>query len=95
MVFKVRIISGSLIEFVAPGVNDGILVEVVHGSHDAILEFLFGDDADVAEDGAGELLKKALNEIEPGGVYRCEGEFEAAGGLIGEPGCGLFADVDR
>jgi hypothetical protein len=47
-------------------VNDGILVEVVHGSHDAILEFLFGGDTDVAEDGAGELGKKALNEIEPG-----------------------------
>ena len=39
--------------------NDGILVEVVHGSHDAILEFLFGGDTDVAEDGAGELGKKS------------------------------------
>ena len=49
--------------------SDGILVEVVHGSHDAILEFLFGGDTDVAEDGAGELGKKALNEIEPGAVF--------------------------
>jgi hypothetical protein len=71
-------------------VNDGILVEVVHGSHDAILEFLFGGDTDVAEDGAGELGKKALNEIEPGAVFRCEGEFEAAGGLTGEPGYARF-----
>jgi hypothetical protein len=31
------------------------------------------------------LEKKALNEVEPGAVFRCEGEFEAAGGLIGEP----------
>jgi hypothetical protein len=46
---KVRIISGGLIEFVGPCVNDGILVEVVHGSHDAVLEFLFGFDPDVAE----------------------------------------------
>ena len=45
--------------------NDGILVEVVHGSHDAILEFLFGGDTDVAEDRAGELGKKALKSQEP------------------------------
>jgi hypothetical protein len=29
--------------------DDGTLVEVVDGSHDAILEFPFGDDADVAQ----------------------------------------------
>jgi hypothetical protein len=29
-------------------VNDGLLIEVFHGDHDAILEFLFGCDADVA-----------------------------------------------
>ena len=75
--------------------NDGILVEVVHGSHDAILEFLFGGDTDVAEHGAGELGKKALNEIEPGAVFRCEGEFEAPGGLPGKPGSGLLGDVGR
>ena len=44
---------------------------------------------------AGELGKKALNEIEPGAVLRCEGEFEAAGGLIGEPSSGLLGDVGR
>jgi len=49
----------------------------------------------VAEDGAGELGKKALNEIEPGAVFWCEGEFEAAGGLIGEPSSGLLGDVGR
>ena len=75
--------------------NDGILVEVVHGSHDAILELLFGGDTDVAEDGAGELGKEALDEIEPGAMFRCEGEFEAARGLIGEPGSGLLGDVGR
>jgi hypothetical protein len=46
-------------------VNDGVLVEVVHGGHDAILEFLFGCDADVAKDGAGEFGKEALDEVEP------------------------------
>ncbi len=70
--------------------DDGIVVEVVHGSHDAILEFLSGGDTDVAQDGAGELGKKALNEVEPGAVFGCEGEFEAASGPIGEPGSGLL-----
>ena len=73
--------------------DDGIVVEVVHGRHDAILEFLFGGDTDVAQNGAGELGKKALNEVEPGAVFRCEGEFEAAGGLIGEPGSSFLRDV--
>ena len=73
--------------------SDGILVEVVHRSDDAILEFLFRGDTDVAENGAGELRKKALNEIEPGAVFRCEGEFEAASGLIGKPSSGLLGDV--
>ena len=45
----IRIISGGLIEFVRPRVDDRVLVEVVHCSHDAILEFLFGCDADVAQ----------------------------------------------
>ena len=33
----IRIISGGLIEFVRPRVDDRVLVEVVHCSHDAIL----------------------------------------------------------
>ena len=45
-----------------------MLVELVHGSRDAILEFLFGCDPDVAQDGAGEFGKEALDEIEPGTV---------------------------
>jgi hypothetical protein len=35
-------------------VNYGVLIEVIYGSHDAILEFLFGCDTDVAQDRAGE-----------------------------------------
>ena len=73
--------------------DDRVLIEVCHGSHDAILEFLFGGDADVAQDGAGELGKEALDEIEPGAVLRREGKLEAAGGLLGEPGFGLLGDV--
>jgi hypothetical protein len=30
--------------------NDGIVVKVVYGGHEALFEFLFGDDAGVAQD---------------------------------------------
>jgi hypothetical protein len=74
-------------------VNNGIGVEIVHGGHEAVLEFLFGCDADVAQDGAGEFGKEALDEIEPGAVLGCEGEFEPVRGLAGEPSLGLFGDM--
>ena len=61
--------------------DDRVLIEVVHCSHDAILEFLFGCHTDVAQDGSRELGKEALDEIEPRAVLGSEGEFEAAGGL--------------
>src|ERR1700731_79212 len=50
-------------------------------------------NADVAQHRAGELGEEALDEIEPGAVLGCEGEFEAAGRLIGEPNLGLLGDV--
>jgi hypothetical protein len=43
-----------LIEFVRPGVDDRVLIEVVHCSHDAVLEFLFGCHTDLAQDGSRE-----------------------------------------
>ena len=79
-----------MIEFVRPRVDDRVLIEVVHCSHDAILQFLFGCHTDVAQDGSRELGKEALDEIEPRAVLGSEGEFEAPGGLIGEPGFGFF-----
>jgi hypothetical protein len=30
-------------------VDDGIAIEFIHGGHDAVLKFLFGRDADVAQ----------------------------------------------
>jgi len=42
-----------------------MLVDVVHGGHDAVLELLFGGDADVAQDGASKLGEEALDEVEP------------------------------
>ena len=73
--------------------NDGLLIEIVHGSHDPILEFLFGRDADVAEDGAGKFGEEALDEVEPGAVLGCERELEAAGRSSGKPSSGFFGDV--
>jgi len=70
-----------------------MLVDVVHGGHDAVLELVFGGDADVAQDGAGELGEEALDEVEPRAVLGSEGELEAAGGLFGEPGFRLLGDV--
>src|ERR1700757_4441242 len=47
--------------------------------------------------GAGRIVrawkKEALDEVEPRAVLGSEGEFEAAGGLIGEPGFGFLGDV--
>ena len=58
--------------------NDGVPVEVIHGGHETVLEFLFGCDADVAQYGAGELRKETLDEVEPGAVLGRESEFEGA-----------------
>ena len=69
--------------------NDGVLVEVIHGGHEPILEFLLGGDADVAQHGARKFGKEALDEVEPGAVLGREDKFEAVRGLIGKPGSGL------
>src|SRR5271166_5394368 len=75
--------------------DDGVSVELVDGGHDALLEFLFGCDSDVAQDGAGELGEETLDEIEPEAVLGREGEFESTGRLLGEPSLGLLRDVRR
>jgi hypothetical protein len=74
-------------------VNDGILVEVVDSGDKAILEFLFGRDADMAKHRTGELRKEALDEVEPGAVLGREGKFEAMLRLRGKPGFGLPRDM--
>jgi hypothetical protein len=61
-------------------VNNRIVVEIVHGGHEAILELLLGCDADVAQDGAGEFGKEALDGIKPGAVpVGLSGSYDAAG----------------
>ena len=69
--------------------DDGMAIEFIHGGDDAVLEFLLGCNADVAQHGAGELGEKTLAEIEPRAMLRPEGEFEVADGLLGEPSLGL------
>ena len=73
--------------------DDRMSVELVDGGDDALLEFLFRCDSDVAQDGAGKFGKEALDEIEPGAVPGREGEFEAAGRLLGEPSFGFLGNV--
>ena len=73
--------------------DDGVSIEVIHGGHDAVLEFLFGCDADMAQDRAGELGEEAFHEIEPGTVLGGKNEFEAADRLVREPSRGLLRDV--
>ena len=73
--------------------NDGIAIEEVDRGHDAIPEFLFGRDADMAQHRAGHLGEEALDEVEPGAMFGREGELEAARGLLGEPGFGLPGDM--
>jgi hypothetical protein len=74
-------------------VDDGVAVEFIHGFHDAILEFLFRRDTEMAQHRAGQFGEETFDEIEPGAVCRCEGERKAASRLFGEPSLGLFGDV--
>ena len=73
--------------------DDGVSVELVHCGHDAVLEFLFGSHADVAQNGAGEFGEETLDQVEPGAVLGGKGELEAALGLGGEPCFRLLGDV--
>jgi hypothetical protein len=81
-----RIISLGPVEPIGPSVNDRFLIEVLHGSHETILEFLFRFDADVTQHRASELGEEALDEIEPRAVRGCEGELEAADRLVSTTG---------
>jgi hypothetical protein len=73
--------------------DEGMLVDVVHCGHDALLELVFGSDADVAQDGASELGEEALDEVEPRSMLGRKGELEAAWRLFGELSLGFLGDV--
>src|SRR5262249_20435098 len=42
--------SGCIVDFVTPGVDDGLVIDVGNERHPALLELVFGADADVAQD---------------------------------------------
>ena len=41
--------SGCIIDFVPPGVDDWLAIDVADEGHQAFPEFVFGGDADVAQ----------------------------------------------
>src|SRR6516162_419767 len=90
-----RLISRGFTEFVSPGVDDRIAIEVVDCGQDSIPELLFGGDADVTQYRARHLREEALDEIKPGAVLRGKDEGEAPFGLAGEPSCGFLGSVGR
>jgi hypothetical protein len=49
--------------------DDRISIDVVDACHEALLEFLFGGDADVAQDRTGQLGEEALDKVEPGAGF--------------------------
>src|SRR3954470_23229818 len=70
--------SSCVVDLIGPRVNDGVLVEVIHGGHEPILEFLLGGNANVAQHRARKFGKEALDEVEPGAVLRREDKFVVA-----------------
>jgi putative transposase len=42
-------VSGCTVDFITPGVDDRLAVDVVDEGHQAVLEFVFGADADMAQ----------------------------------------------
>ena len=47
--------SGCIVDFVTPGVDDGLAIDVGNEGRQAFVEFVFGADADVAQDRTREL----------------------------------------
>ena len=93
--FMERLISRTRIDFVGPGVNDRLAVEVVEVGEDPCLEFLLGCDANGAKQGAGHLGEEPLHKVEPGAMLRGEHEGESALWLGSKPAIGLSGDVCR
>ena len=62
--------------------DDWVSINVIDGSHDAVLEFLFGSHADVAQNGAGKLREEALDQVEPGAVLGREVKSKRPGGRV-------------
>jgi hypothetical protein len=50
--------SGCIVDFVTPGVDDGLAIDVGNEGRQAFVEFVFGADADVAQDRRASFEKK-------------------------------------
>jgi hypothetical protein len=50
--------SGCIVDFVTPGVDDGLAIDVGNQGRQAFVEFVFGADADVAQDRPRQFEKK-------------------------------------
>src|SRR5215813_1023826 len=81
--------------FGSASVNDRVAVQIIDELQDALFEFVFRADADVAEHGAGGFGEEALDEIEPGAVLGREHELKAPLGSRCQPSLGLPRDVRR
>jgi hypothetical protein len=66
---------------------------VVHGRDEPVLELLLRRDADMTEHRTGELGEEALDQVEPGAMFGCEGELKSAAGLLGQPSSGFPRDM--
>ena len=58
-------VSGCTVDFITPGVDDWLAIDVADEGHQAFPEFVFGGDADVAQHRTRQLGEEALDEIEP------------------------------
>src|SRR5689334_7187780 len=63
-----RLLSRGLANFVGPGVDDRISVEIAEVGKDTASEFGLGIDPNVTQQRARHFGKEALHEIEPGAV---------------------------
>ena len=75
--------------------DDWVSINVIDGSHDAVLEFLFGSHADVAQNGAGELERKPSIKLSQEPCLGVKVNWKRPSGLGGEPSFRLPGDVRR
>src|SRR5690242_21948328 len=90
-----RLLSRGLANFVGPGVDDRISVEIAEVGKDTASEFGLGSDPKVTQQRARHFGKEALHEIEPGAVFWGEHEGETPLRLRGNPGLGFFGNMGR
>ena len=62
---NVPMASCCIIDFVSPGVEDWLAIDVADEGHQAFPELVFGGNADVAQHRTRQLGEEALDEIEP------------------------------